>query len=159
MLSTILIKRDHLQSRASVRFAWKSLVLFFGILVLGAGCAEDKSKPEEVLGLFLANLQYELRAKQTWDMLTEENQGILKERYEATHPGADPEPEQILLQAVSPVLIQKPENIVVISPIGNELKMRVSGAQGKSADFYLVRHNDTWKIDLLKSLGATENAD
>ncbi len=128
------------------------------LLMLGAtttGCKKQEPRPEEVLKAFLADLQFG-RAKHAWLSLTEQTQKELLKRHhtltKADGEKATEKPETILFSELGLVVLAAPENIVVVSPIGNEVRLRATVKGGKSAELYLRKESGGWKIDLLKSL-------
>ncbi len=128
--------------------------MLFGAL-LGA-CAKKPAEPEEVLSTFLTNLRHH-RAKPAWDALTAKSQAILAKRHStlaaaAGKPATDPEPGQILFDQLGLAVLTTPESIVVTSPLGPEVSLRVSVENGQSAVFKMRREGSAWKIDLATTL-------
>ena len=62
------------------------------------------------------------------------------------------EGRQILFGDLGIVPMSPPESVVVVSPLSNEAKLRVTVAGGKSADIRMVREGTAWKVDLMGSL-------
>ena len=120
-----------------------------------AGCADRRPRPEDALNAFLADLQYG-RAESAWAALSESSRQKLIERhrllFEAGGQKTDDTPSEILFGDLGIVVMSPPESVVVVSPLGNEAKLRVTVAGGRSADIRMVREGSGWKIDLMASL-------
>lgn len=105
---------------------------------------------------FLADIQYG-RADSAWAALTEASRTRLLERHRALAAAAgkptDETPAKILFGDLGLVVQSAPESIVVASPLGNEVTLRVTVAGGKSAEIRMVREGIRWKVDLMGSLG------
>ncbi|MCB9654851.1 MAG: hypothetical protein H6729_12050 [Deltaproteobacteria bacterium] len=65
---------------------------------------------------------------------------------------APEDPSMLLFSDLRLIVLGEPENIVLVSPFGQEVTLRVSLAQGRSADFRLVREGKAWKVDLMSAL-------
>jgi hypothetical protein len=135
----------------------RALSLFWVIALTcaAAGCADRRPRPEEALNAFLADLQYG-RAEAAWAALSESSRTKLLERHQrlarAAGKPSDDTPAQILFGELGIVVMSAPESVVVVSPLGNEAKLRVTVAGGRSADIRMVREGPAWKVDLLGSL-------
>ncbi len=120
-----------------------------------AACADRRPKPEEALNAFLADLQYG-RADAAWAALSESSKHRLLEAHQqlvaAGSKADDDLASEILFGDLGLVVMSPPESVVVVSPLGNEAKLRVTVAGGKSADIRMVREGTAWKVDLVDSL-------
>src|SRR5262245_43335280 len=114
-----------------------SLFWVIALSCASAGCADRRPRPEQALNAFLADLQYG-RAEAAWAALSEPSRQKLLERHkrlsEAHGKATDDTPAQILFGDLGIVPMSPPESVVVVSPLGNEAKLRVTVAGGKSAD-------------------------
>lgn len=135
----------------------RALALFWVVALSCAsvGCADRRPRPEEALNAFLADLQYG-RAESAWAALSESSRRELLERHrrlaEARGEKPDDSPSQILFGDLGLVAMSPPESVVVVSPLGNEAKLRVTVAGGRSAVIRMVREGAVWKVDLFGSL-------
>jgi hypothetical protein len=122
---------------------------------IALGCPRDRPRPEEALEAFLADIQYG-RADAAWAALSEGSRQSLIERHRTLATGAgeatEETPAQILFGDLNLVVMSPPESIIVASPLGNEVMLRVAVAGGKSADIRMVREGVAWKVDLTSSL-------
>jgi hypothetical protein len=120
-----------------------------------AACADRRPKPEEAFNAFLADLQYG-RAEAAWAALSESSRQRLLERHkrlaDARGKPAEDTPAQILFGDLGIVVMSPPESVLVGSPLGDEAKLRVTVAGGRSADIRMVREGTAWKVDLVGSL-------
>lgn len=125
------------------------------LVALVGSCANKRPKPEEALEAFLADVQYG-RADSAWAALTEESRTRLLERHRALAEAAgkpvDETPAKILFGDLGLVVQSPPESIVVASPLGNEVTLRVTVEGGRSAEIRMVREGVRWKVDLTGSL-------
>ena len=132
-----------------------SLFWVIALSCASGGCADRRPRPEEALNAFLADLQYG-RAEAAWAALSESSRQKLIERHrllsDARGKPADETPSQILFGDLGIVVMSPPESVVVVSPLGNEAKLRVTVAGGRSADIRMVREGAAWKVDLFGSL-------
>lgn len=96
------------------------------------------------------------RADAAWLSLSQGSQLELNARHKAlVDAGAktkDAKPAQMLFEDLGLMLVNAPESIAVASPHGQELMLRVSVKDGRSADIRMVREGDQWKVDLAGSL-------
>ncbi|MBK8014372.1 MAG: hypothetical protein IPK13_23870 [Deltaproteobacteria bacterium] len=149
------------------------------LLALGACQRRASDRPEDTLRAFLTRLR-EGRAQEAWHQLSGASQASLRDRahreaerrasLKSDAPGAPDAPSGTTSQgAASPsapddeaytllfadlrlMVLGEPESIVLVSPFGPEVTLRVSLPRGRSADFRLVREGKEWKVDLMSAL-------
>ncbi len=132
-----------------------SLFCVIALSCAAEGCADRRPKPEDTLNAFLADLQYG-RAEAAWAALSESSRQKLLERHrrlaEATGKPVEETPSQILFGDLGIVVLTAPESVFVSSPLGDEVKIQVTVAGGKSHEITMVREGTAWKVDLMHSL-------
>jgi hypothetical protein len=125
------------------------------LLVVLAACKSARPDPEEALRTFLTDLRNG-RADAAWLALSEGSQKEINARHKAlVDAGAKTKgakPAQMLFEDLGLMMVNPPESIAVASPHGQELMLRVSVKDGRSADIRMVREGELWKVDLTGSL-------
>lgn len=151
--------------------ATPALRLWFwaALAVAAPGCNEKKQEPEDAFRRFAADVNAR-RADAAWAALTESSQQELERRHEAiaeasgsgsgaeagSGSGAEKKqkatPGSMLFEQLGLVVLSAPESVVIVSPPGREVLLRVTVKDGKTADVRMVREGARWKVDLMGSL-------
>lgn len=130
---------------------------FFLVLLAVAlgGCPRPEVQPEDALRRFLADLQYG-RADAAWAALSEGSKEELLKRHrtlaQARQQPATDRPAEILYGELGIEVLASPENIVVVSPLGPEVVLRVAVKGGRSAELRMQRSGEDWRVDLVSAL-------
>ncbi len=146
----------------------KNLLLALGLsLILPAtACRKQTPGPEETLEQFISSLSSR-RAKQAYGMLSEDSRKQLKARRDRLAKAAGIEakydPFQMLFQDMDLVVLGSPGKPVVVSPVGDRMRLRVplktegmkEGQPMASAEFDVVKEAGAWKVDLAGALTST----
>jgi hypothetical protein len=128
------------------------------MLIGGFGCPENKADPEEAFKKFVADV-HARRSEAVWNELTASTRAELTRRHKEIRAstkrdgGAEGDvAAAILFDELGLMVLNQPESIAIVSPPGQEVMLRVSVKDGRSADVKMVREDQTWKVDLLRSL-------
>lgn len=133
------------------RFLFSSLLIavFFSL----AGCPGKRPDPDKVLNDFLINLRAG-RVEVAWAALSQSSQKELTARHErlvAAGAKSPATPAAMLFDDLGLVVVNEPESIAESSPHGQDVQLRVAVKGGQSADVWMVREGDAWKVDLIRS--------
>lgn len=125
------------------------------VAISAAGCPRAEVQPEDALKRFLADLQFG-RADAAWAALTDGAKEDLLQRHralaQAAHRPPTERPADILYGELGLEVLGTPENVVVVSPLGPEVVLRVSVKGGRSAEIRMQRAGQDWKVDLVAAL-------
>lgn len=137
---------------------------FFLVLLAASlsGCPRPEVQPEDALRRFLADLQYG-RADAAWAALSDGSKEELLKRHRALaqagqRPASD-RPADILYGELGIEVLASPENIVVVSPLGPEVVLRVAVKGGRSAELRMQRAGVDWRVDLVSALHPAPSLD
>lgn len=139
----------------TTRMAVFTVVLAFTAM----GCAREAGRPEDALESFLREVSFG-RAEAAWKRLTEESRDALVDRHRALAEAAgrtvdDPKPAEFLFSTLDLVVLSPAESIVVVSPPGDVVTLRVTVEGGRSAEVRMVQQGGAWRVDLMETLGET----
>jgi hypothetical protein len=158
------IARDSVNALASIGGrvkpsfnALRTLSILLPALLLIGGCPQTSPGPEASLRQFLDHVK-QGRGADAFRSLTQENQKVLLDKMHSlrgAEEGADAA-GAFLFDEFGLSALSDPENIVIVSPIGKEVRLRVSVEQGRSADIRLVQEGGHWSVDLLGSMNVAE---
>jgi hypothetical protein len=135
-------------------------MLFTMVAALAPGaCTKPPAEPEPTLERFLAAVRLG-RAEQAWAALSTGSKEALVARQRAllaaageNGDGGDPgDPSRSLFDALGLSALAAPESVVLVSPPGDELRLRVAVKGGQSGELFMVREGAAWKVDLVRSL-------
>lgn len=124
---------------------------------LALGCRPAESRPEDVLESFLQEVSFG-RAEAAWRRLSERSREALVERHRALAEAAgeavdpSPDPADVLSSTLGLTVLSPAESVVVVSPPGDVVTLRVSVEGGRSAEVRMVREDGSWRVDLVDSL-------
>ena len=127
------------------------LLATFGL----SACSQTADQPERAFATFVTHVERG-RADEAWAALSDESRRTLTERHEALARAAQRDPtgdvEDILFRELRLRASGDPDSIVVVGPLGERVRLRVSVAAGPSAEVWMVKEEDEWKVDLTRSL-------
>jgi hypothetical protein len=135
-------------------------MLFTLVAALAPGaCRKPPAEPEPTLERFLADVRLG-RAEQAWSALSTQSREVLAARRRAlleaagkTRDGGDADdPSRSLFEALGLTALAAPESVVLVSPPGDEIRLRVAVKGGQSGEVFMVREGAEWKVDLVRSL-------
>ncbi|MGF1509993.1 MAG: hypothetical protein ACFB9M_10885 [Myxococcota bacterium] len=143
------------------------------LLLALAACPSPSTAPSETVSLqqdppgpaleaFFTDLRYQ-RIDEAWNALSEASRDWLETRHRALRHAQtgtvsssdmpdDLDRSKLLYRTLDLRILAPPENIVVVSPPGTRVTLRVSSKGGASAEFVMVREDSRWKVDLLRTL-------
>lgn len=115
-------------------------------------CDSPESRPEDVLKAFLQEVSFG-RAEPAWSRLSERTRRLLVERHEARKKAAgeaptEPRPAELLFSDLGLTVLNPAESVVVVSPPGDVVTLRVSVEGGESAEVRMVKEDGAWRVDL-----------
>ncbi len=124
-------------------------LLIFALLLSLAGCKTDSASPEAAAERFFNHVRMR-DSDAVWDALSEGSQSKLRDRHQALSATTGDDPTAIL-SSLKLNALGAQEKPVVVSPLGDQVIVRLSGPRG-STDLHLVRQGPAWKVDLWRSL-------
>lgn len=134
---------------------WCVLALVLQLALATGGCRSDRQTPEEALRQFVSDVQNR-RAKDAWAAISAQSRAKITEQAEAVAQAAGKKPPKpaamALFSHLELVALRMPESASVVSPLGNQVMLRVSVEGGKTANLKMVLEDNRWKVDLLDAL-------
>jgi predicted nucleic acid-binding Zn-ribbon protein len=148
------------------------LLLAASIAASSGACARSGSDgpvslrqdpPEAALDAFFTDLRFQ-RVDRAYAALAHRSRTWLEERHRRLQRAATPADQpsddasidrhELLYRTLDLTLLSPPESIVVVSPPGDRVTLRVTVEGGASAEVVMVREDGRWKVDLESTLGA-----
>ena len=125
-------------------------------VLFAAACSPGVAEPERALAQFLGHVQRG-RADDAWNALTAESQSQLRAQAATLAEAAGQPPtddvDEILFDQLRLRAPAKPDTIVVVGPLGERVRLRVSMPDdARSAELWMVKEDGRWKVDLVGSL-------
>lgn len=125
-------------------------------LSLAGGCRQAADQPEQALERFLAAVAAG-RADEAWGALSSASKAALLARHEALaraggRDATAASPAETLFEELDLRLLAQPESVVVVSPLGNTVTLRVTVKDGPSTEIRMVREERGWSVDLESAL-------
>ena len=137
-----------------------SLGTAFTTLAGISGCNAPAERPERALSRFVGHVRRG-RANEAWAALSTETQRKLKADHRALAAAARRPPtddiDEILFDELRLRALAEPDSVVVVGPLGERVRLRITVPDGPSAEMWMVREDGAWKVDLTRSLAATSS--
>ena len=136
---------------------WRRFAILIAFVSSASACRAPVTTPEGALRQFINDVEIR-RANEVYDRLSAASRAELHRRAkvlaEASGTEIVTDKGQLLFRQTQLIALRRPESISVASPLGAEVKVRVSVQGGQTAEVQMVREGKTWKVDLFKSLTA-----
>ena len=104
---------------------------------------------------FLSHIERR-RAKPAWEALSDGSRQALRARHadlaRAAHRAPSDDPNDILFGELQLRTLGTADSVVVVGPLGDRVRLRVTVPDGPSAEIWMVREGSVWKVDLDRSL-------
>ncbi len=160
-LSTATPARSRRAPNRAPRRAFIAHASAFALSCTIVGCRNDRPTPEEALRQFLQSLRSR-RAKDAWGALSSGSRTKITELAKQTAEArGEPVPKEhaaALFTELELVALREPESVSVVSPLGNEVMLRVSVKGGQTANIRMVLEESRWKVDLMDALEPYDGA-
>ncbi len=122
-------------------------------------CSAFDDGPEKALAVFLTDIERG-RFDEAWAALSEESRRSLEAKHEALAQARQADqaytPTDILSRELRLRVKNPHDSIVVVGPLGDRVRLRVTIPGGQHAEVWMVREQKRWKVDLVGSLAEAE---